>query len=184
MTAPTPSLPCFVTPGPLQIWVDTGAAHAPEFLGYTRGGATIQEQAFFDELKSDASGGERGPAADFQYLGEQHMVDLDLAQYNEAILAKLAVRVNVAATRTKGMLIGCAVGYFRLVLWASNFQRNYTRAFIIDPITRAPIGTGTTYPRIGFTCLEDPANVKGTLGAPSDNAPWNTNITVAGGAIT
>lgn len=175
-TVPSVSAPCFVSPGPVQVWVDTGATHAMEFLGYTRGGVRITEQIYTDELKSDAGGGERGPAVDFQFLGETHFVDAELAQFDEAIFQKLADRVNVAATRAKGMLLGCAGGYFRLALISTGFLRNYARAFVVDPIEHGAVGMQTKYPRINFTCLEIPGQANGK--------PWNTSISVSGSSVT
>jgi hypothetical protein len=172
-TPPTISAPCFYVPGPLQLWVDTGVAHAMEFLGFSRGGVRIHEQVYWDELKSDASGGERGPVADFQLLGETHSIEAELAQYDKAIVAKLAKRVPVGVTRTKGMLMKCSGSNFRLVLISNEFQRNYPNVYIIDPIEMPGVGFNTLYPRISFTCLE----------IASSGVPWNTAVTVADDGI-
>jgi len=170
-------VPCFYVTGPLQIWGNTGTAGAMEFLGWTRGGLEIQEQPFISELKSDYSGGEQGPFADIQWLGEVHQLTAELGQYNPAILAKYARRVQAGvASRTKGMLIGCSSGYFRVLFLAANFARNYTRVFINDPISYAPIGTPATFPRLTFTGLEDPAI--------ADGGPWNSSYTVSGSVVT
>ena len=170
-------VPCFTVAGPAQIWGSTGAAGAMEFLGWTRGGLEIQEQPFMAELKSDYSGAEQGPFADMQYLGEIHQITAELGQYNPAILAKYARRVNASVTtRTKGMLIGCSGGSFRVLFLAANFARNYTRVFINDPISYAPIGTPATFPRLTFTGLEDPAI--------ADSMPWNSSYTVSGSVVT
>ena len=172
-------VPCFTVAGPLQIWGGTGAGSpaAMEFLGWTRGGLEIQEQSFEAELKSDLSGGEQGPFADMQYLGEVHSLTAELTQYNPAILAKYARRVNASvATRTKGMLIGCSGGYFRVLFLSANFARNYTKVFINDPISYAPIGTPATFPRLTFTGLEDTSI--------ADNMPWTSSFTVSGSIVT
>jgi len=168
---------CFTTPGPCDIWVSTGATLAMEHLGCTRGGVSITEQVFLAEAKSDLSGGEQGPPADFQFLGEAHSMDSELAQYDPAILAKLARRVNVGVTtRTKGMLIGCSGGFFRVLFLSLNFVRNYTKVFINEPITMPQIGTNILYPRLNFFGLEDAAN--------TDSKPWNTNYTAGSDSIT
>jgi len=155
-----------------------------QFLGYTRGGARITEQSFVNELKSDVSGGEHGPVADFQFLGEIHRIELELAQYDESVLAVLETRVNAGVTRSKGMLLGCAGAQFRMVLISTNFARNYTKSFLVDPIDRAPVGISATFPRIHFTCLEDPANVAGTNGALVNGSPWNQAITISGSTLS
>ena len=171
------TIPCFNVAGPVQIWVSTGAANAMELLGWTRGGIEITEQAFIPDLKSDYSGGPEGPPSDFQYLGEMHTISGEMGQYNPAIFAKLARRVQASVTnRTKGMLIGCSSGYFRALFLATNFVRNYTKTFIVDPINYQPIGSPATFPRIGFTGLEDAAN--------TDSSPWNTTYTAGVNSIT
>lgn len=184
MTVPSVTAPCFQVPGPVQVWVGTGAAGAMEFFGYTRGGVRITEQAFWDELKSDASGGERGPMVDAQFLGQVHNVDVEMAQYTESILSKLALRVNAASTLAPGMLMTCSGAYFRLGLLATNFTRNYTRVLIMDPIDHGPIGFTSKYPRVNFTCLQEPSATAGTNGAPVLYSPWNTAVTVSGSSVT
>lgn len=171
------TVPCFNVAGPLQIWASTGASNAMELLGWTRGGLEIMERAFMPELKSDVSGGPEGPPQDFQYLGEMHTLTAELAQFNTAILAKLARRVNAGvASRTKGMLVGCSTGYFRVLFLSTNFVRNYTRVFITDPINWPTVGTPASFPRISFTGLEDSAN--------TDSSPWNTTYTAGSGVVT
>lgn len=171
------SFPCFSSAGPVQIWASTGASAAMECLGATRNGISINEQPFLTELKSDLSGGEQGPPGDFQWLGEAHAIDAELAQFSAAVLAKLGRRVNASiASRTKGMLIGCSGGAFRVLFLSANFVRNYTRVFITDPVIWAPLGTPATFPRIQFYGLEDPAN--------TDSSPWNTTYTAGSGTIT
>lgn len=171
------TFPCFTTPGPVQIWISTGATLAMELLGDTRGGAVINEQAFLAEAKSDHSGGEQGPPADFQWLGEAHSIELELAQYAPAILAKMERRMNVGVTtRTKGMMIGCAGGFFRVLLLSLNFVRNYTKVFINEPIILPGVGTPILYPRVSLYGLEDSAN--------TDSSPWNTTYTAGANSIT
>ncbi len=175
------TVPCFTNGGPLQIWVGTGTVTAGvavmELLGWTRNGVEISENVIQVPLTSDLSGGNEGTPADFQYLGEVHSVVAELGQYSQTVLAKLARRVNASVTsRTKGLLIGCAAGQFRMVLLGVNFIRNYTKVYVTDPINMAPIGTAVTFPRVGFTCLEDPAN--------TDSSPWNTTYTAGSAGNT
>lgn len=169
------TIPCFNVAGPLQIWVNTGAAYATQFLGWTRGGVSIQEQAFISELKSDLSGGEQGAPADFQYVGVQHTVEAELAQFNTGVLAALERRFNAAITPvTIGTLLSCSGANFRMLLVAANFGRLYTRVFVNEPITYAPVGTAVSFPRITFTCLQDLGNI--------DTSPY-TVATSSSGAL-
>lgn len=172
------AVPCYQVAGPLQVWVDTGASHAVEFLGFTRGGAEIQEQSFQSELKSDYTGGEQGPPGDYEWLGEMHTISLELALFVPTILAKCERRMEVAVTnRTRGTLVSCAGGSYKLLLLSLNFSRLYTRVFIPEPITYAPIGSPASFPRITFTALDDPAN--------TDLSPYTaTGWTVSGAGVT
>jgi len=184
MTIPTVTPYCFVTAGPLQIWTNTAASNVFEYLGDTKGGARITEQTFNAELKSDISGGEPGPPADWQLLGELHQIELELARYTETVLAKLEARVNTGSTRSKGMLIGCSGAQFKVVLIGSGFVRKYTNVFIIEPIDRSPIGTLTQYPRLVLTGLEDASNVVSSgNGVPYAASPYTTAVTVGSNSV-
>lgn len=172
------TVPCFQVAGPLQIWGSTGSSGAMEFLGWTRGGIEIQEQAMFDELRSDYYGGERGVPGDYQFLGEMHSITAELAQFNDAILAKYERRVNAGiSTRTVGSLLSCSGAMWTVLFLSLNFARMYTRVSVIEPITRAPIGSPATFPRITFTALPDTAI---TDGLPYKTTGW----TVTGAAVT
>ncbi len=188
LTLPTGTLPGFFTPGPVQVWVGTGTVTSGvavmQLLGVTRGGARIVEQTFNEELKSDVSGGERGPPADYQFLGELHMIECELAQYNESVLAVLETRVLAGSTRTKGMILGASSNALRVVLVAVDFARNYTRSFLVEPIERAPVGMAVMYPRVNFTCLEDASHVSGTNGCLVNGSPWDQNITISGSSLS
>lgn len=172
------TVPCFNVAGPLQIWGTTGATAAVEFLGWTRGGIEIQEQNNFAELKSDLNGGEQGIPGDYEWLGEMHTITCELAQYNPAILAKYERRMNVSITsRVIGQLLSCSGAGWNVLFLSLNFARLYTRAFVIEPVQYAPVGTPATFPRITFTGLGDAAN--------TDISPYKTSgWTVTGAAIT
>jgi hypothetical protein len=157
-----------------------------QFLGVTRNGIEINEQAFISELKSDYGGGEQGPPTDYQYLGEMHSIVAELAQWNPEVLAVLETRVNAAyaLTRTKGQLLRCSGAYFRVLFLAANFGRNYTNVYINEPIAYSPVGTPATFPRITFTGLEDlTTNSSGAYINPN-GSPWNGTWTVSGSVVT
>ena len=182
-TAGGNTVPCYSIAGPLQIWGNTTGSSSSEsttaeFLGWTRNGIEIQEQAFMSELKSDYSGGEQGPPGDYEWLGEMHTITCELAQFNSSVLQKYERRVNASiAARTRGMLLGCQNARWTVLFLAQNWARLYTRTFVIDPIQWPIIGTPASFPRITFTCLDDPSN--------ADLMPWtSTGWTVSTNTVT
>jgi len=166
MTAP---VICAVVAGPCEIWVDTAADRALEFLGWSLGGVTIEEVAYHAPIHSDENGGPAGPPADYQLFGHQHRISMELSKFQDAVLARLDPRYNpntVNGSVGVGMLLGCASATFRLLLKAPNFVRNYLATVILDPIQISPVGSQASRARVTFT-----ANVitGGTL--------WNTTAT-------
>lgn len=172
------TVPCYQVAGPLQIWGNTGSAGAVEFLGWTRGGIEIQEQSFQAEYRSDYTGGEQSTPGDYEWLGEMHTISAEMALFNPTILAKYERRMNASITnRVRGTLIGCAGGQFKVLFLSLNFARLYTRVFISEPVTYAPVGSPASFPRITFTGLDDAAN---TDLYPYTSSGW----TVSGASIT
>lgn len=80
--------------GPAQIKVGTGVSGALEVLGYTRDGAEIRLEGFFEEVKSDDTGGEQGPPGDLNYLGEQAVIRLELVKYDGTVADKVMPRIK------------------------------------------------------------------------------------------
>jgi hypothetical protein len=162
MTNPNPPTICANVAGPLQIWVDTGAANALEFLGWTTNGASIEQLAFQTPVFSDENGGEQGPPVDYQMFGNQHRVSLELSKFQQSVLTKLDARYNPNTSNGNvgvGMLLGCNSAVFRLLLWAPNFVRNYVNTVLLEPIEESPIGAQYTRARCSFTCNKNSAGV-------------------------
>ena len=163
----TPTEVCTYVAGALEIWVGTGAS-ALEFLGRTVNGVEIEEHPFIGPIASDESGGDQGPPADYQRFGTQHRLTLEMHKFSAAILAKLDIfynAVTLAPAAQVGSLLVCGTGTFRLLICTSNltsFVRNYPVAFILDPISLAPVGSQATRARLTFT-----ANAVGAA------LPWN-----------
>lgn len=165
MTAPNV---CAVVAGPCEVWVDTGADHALEFLGWSLSGITIEEIAYHTPIYSDQNGGDLGPPSDYQLFGHQHRISMELAKFQDAVLSRLSPRVNpgtLSSNVAPGMLMACAAATFRLLLKAPAFVRNYPATVIVDPIEIAPIGSQASRVRISFTANVTPG---GTL--------WNTVV--------
>lgn len=145
---------CAVVAGPCEIWVDTAADRALEFLGWSINGVTIEEIAYHSEIHSDQNGGEQGPPVDYQLFGHQHRISMELSKFQSAVLAKLAPRFHPltdAGAVNVGMLLGCSTATFRLLLLAPNFTRNYPTCVIPDPIEMSPIGSQASRARLSFT---------------------------------
>ena len=170
----TPPSVCANVAGPLEIWVGTGALLALEFLGWTVNGADIEESPFFSPIVSDEYGGDAGPPSDYQLMGTQHRISLEMSKYNETVAAKLnnfyntVQAVTDSLTASVGMLINCNSLTTRLLLvggpaGSPTFVRNYPAAMIIEPFGRAPIGAQATRARLGFI-----SNAKAGV------TPWNT----------
>ena len=156
----TPPSLCALVAGPCEVWVDTGASNAMEFLGWTANGVTIEERMFHGEIHDDTAGGDQGPPTDYQNFGGQHRIHLELQRYQDSVLAKVEARFNVAASSNGvGMLLGCVGGLFRVLLRGPNFVRNYESAnsagkgncAVLDPIERSPIGSQASRARVTFT---------------------------------
>lgn len=154
MTDPVPPSICPVVAGPLQIWVDTGASNALEFLGWTAEGVTITERRLSAPVEADEFGGSKGVPVDYQLFGQQHVITAELAKFQPAVLAKLTrgYNPNVAPGNIGvGMLLVCSAATFRVLLFGRNFVRNYLQAVIEEPIDQSPIGAQYTKAKVVFT---------------------------------
>lgn len=164
----TPPSVCANVATPLEIWVGTGASAALEFLGYTVNGAQIEEIPYFTPIASDEFGGDAGPPADYQLMGTQHRISLELVKYQPTVLAKLEKFYNLSSSPTVGvgLLVGCNSLTTRLLLNSADltsYVRNYPAALVLDPIEQSPIGAQATRARITFT-----------VNAKTGVQPWNT----------
>lgn len=152
----TPTEVCPVVATPLEIWVGTGAANALEFLGRTANGVQIEEIPFINPIASDDYGGDAGPPADYQLMGLQHRISLELVKFDTAVLAKLEKFYNPSSSPTivVGSLLGCGSVTTRLLLNSQDktaFVRNYPLALVLDPVEYGPLGSQNARARITFT---------------------------------
>lgn len=152
MAAPTINAAlCTQVAGPVGVWVDTDAGHALQHLGWSVDGVQIQEIPYITGIPSDLNGGTDGPPVDFQVYPSQHRIILDLNIFDPLVEAKVALRVNPAASvsPTVGMLIGCSGQYYRVLLYGANFVRNYPYCVPMEPID-FNIGSKFTRKQITF----------------------------------
>lgn len=80
--------------GATPVKLGTGNAGALETLGYTRDGCQIIFDPYKVGVKTDDNGGENGPDADVQYLGETARIRLELTKWDEVIGDKIRARLN------------------------------------------------------------------------------------------
>lgn len=154
---------CANVAGAADIWVTTqvggGNALSYGFLGNTVNGIQVAETPYFVPVHSDVNGGEQGPPVDYQLLGRQGYLEMELVQYDDAILSKIeecyrkANGSGSAVNRSAGMLLGCAAASFDVVIIAANWTRHYLSCIPLEPI-RKNIGAIHTRASLAFTCNE------------------------------
>ncbi len=152
-----------------NIWIAANAAGTLEELGYTTDGSSVTEQIFTKEVHSDEYGGEEGPPADIQYLGEMHIIRLRLSRYDESIANKIRASTaggTAGTPATRGTLYKQDAKTWRLLIKTANRPRNYLCAIFREP---REFNKGTKYSELQVTahCFEP------TLGA----ALYNTTTT-------
>lgn len=143
-----------VVAGATLIRTGTGAANALEDLGYSINGVRIFEDVFTGDVPGDQNGGDAGPPIDVQYFGQVDRVEIEMSKFDAAVIAKIAPRLlggSAGTIGTAGTLIAAGSKYYRLLLTATNFTRNYLCA-----VPRAAIetnwGTKFTMLRLVFDC--------------------------------
>ncbi|MEN6507094.1 MAG: hypothetical protein ABFD92_21365 [Planctomycetaceae bacterium] len=124
------------------------AGGALQVLGYTRQGAQISADGFFENVPGDENGGDAGPPVDVQYLGEIARVRLELTKWVAAVADQVVTRVSGATTgrpSPAGTLMFADSKQFRVVVNSPTTPLNFPRC-----IVRAPyeINKGTVYSRL------------------------------------
>lgn len=143
-----------VVAGATLIRTGTGSANALEDLGYSVNGIRIFEDVYTGDVPGDQNGGDAGPPIDVQYFGQVDRVELEMSKYDAAVLAKLAPRLlggSAGVIGTAGTLFAGGSKYFRLLLTATNFTRNYLAAIPRGAI-ESNWGTKFSVIRVIFDC--------------------------------
>jgi hypothetical protein len=138
--------------GACNIKVDTGTSNALEQLGYNEDSVGIQENPKRHDVHSDQNGGTPGIPIEVQNLGEEHMVTLNLSNFDWSIWQKIQAGTYGTTEGTVGT-IGAflSTNGFRLLLDSTSNPRNYLNA---HPITKSvPMGTKASIIVIQFRCL-------------------------------
>lgn len=76
-------------------------------FGSTRDGVVITPEAYFLDVKNDDHGGEAGPPAEVQYLGETARIRLELTKFDLALSERIEARLaGVGAPGTQPTISG------------------------------------------------------------------------------
>lgn len=140
----------------LTVKVDAGSGLA--VLGYTVEGGRYTVRPFQTPVHSDENGGPNGPPIDIIQHGVIHTWALELIRYDSSVM-------NIVETYKQGGTPGSSTNpctllfgdakFFRLLLVATNFTRNYVRAIPTD-ISIGPIGATATRAMVTFDCYAEP----------------------------
>lgn len=150
--------------GPVLIRTGTGSANALEDLGYSAEGVEIEENVRYLDVPGDQNGGSEGIPIDVQYLGQSDLIRFDLTKYDAAVMAKLTPRLKggtAGSIGTVGTLWQASSSYFRVLLTATNFTRNYIGCLPLEPHS-LNAGTKFSRQRLSFICY------------PISGVLWNT----------
>jgi hypothetical protein len=145
--------------GACRVQVDSG--EGIENLGYSVNGVDAVAEAFWIDVPGDENGGEQGPPIEIQYLGEIARVRMELSKWDSAVFAKIEARLNNATAgtpATAGTLVFANALEFRLLLNATNFDRNFPRAI---PRGAIELNRGTRWARavIEWECHKNGSGV-------------------------
>lgn len=132
--------------GACLIRTGTASAAALEDFGYSINGVRIVEIPYYGDVPGDQNGGDEGPPIDVQVFGITHRITAELSYYDATAMADMSLRV-LDGTFVSGDLMLAGTNYFRVLLTAANFTRNYLYCIVREPI-ELNVGTKFTRPTI------------------------------------
>jgi hypothetical protein len=97
-------------------------------LGYTRDGAHVSTEAFWENVPGDENGGQQGPPIDIQYMGETARIRLELTKWDTTLADALAARLSgttPGVVKTSGTLVFAGGYYFRVLIRTTNTPINF-----------------------------------------------------------
>lgn len=138
-----------LTDGPTLCMTDTGAGHALENLGFTRNGVNHTSNGFFLPVPCDDNGGDDGPPADIQNLGETIDLEMEFTKFDEAVANKIRPRMYAGTLGQPNTPLGTPGGLmfsggytYRLVLIPTNRPLNFPQVVFQAPMQ---INKGTRF---------------------------------------
>lgn len=134
----------FYVPGPSIIQVSTGTSGALQFVGFNEQRTRISVGAKFKDVFTDYAG-EMLPA-DCSFQGIDAYIMMDLSQFNEAIVSKIAARLNGTGV-VEGAIGANAIGTMML-------QEGFYYRVLIQSAYAGKTGYSTMIPAYNFlTCI-------------------------------
>ena len=149
--------------GAALVRVATPANGTLEDLGYTADGCEITEQIYTHDVPTDLFGGEQGPPTDVQYMGEVHVIRLNLTKYDELVVNKIRAGLATGTAGTIGVPGSLYVqgGFsWRLLIGTPFRPRNYVN--VIFGKEPKELNKGTKFSRTMVVATAY-ANSAGTL---------------------
>lgn len=148
--------PAINVAGKCKVRTDIGAGLVD--LGFSINGVQIIERPFFANIPGDENGGDEGPPVDKQFMGELHYIRLEMSKWDDTVMAAIRAKLKgntEASSFTPGSLVIAGSFFFRLLLIANNFTRNYLVAVPSEPFE---MNAGTRWSRavIEFECHRVP----------------------------
>lgn len=132
-------------------------------FGYTANGAQVTFEGYEIRVPSDENGGDEGPPAEIQYLGQTARVRLEMTKFDQSVSELLLRRLPsgtlgqpIGTGTPAGTLLFAGLQYFRLVIASAVKPFNFPCVSIL----RAPqdLNVGTKYQRhvVEVECYKHP----------------------------
>jgi hypothetical protein len=130
--------------GLAEVYVEVGSTMT--LLGYTRNGAEVTKEGQWLDVPCDSNGGDEGPPADVQFLGEIARIRVELTKWDSTV-ANTVLKRSKAAAVTAGEPMDAGTLMFasnamRVCIKTANNPRNFPRAIPRQPVE---INRGTKF---------------------------------------
>lgn len=147
----------FHVAGPCEILVGAEGGVTTTSLGYSRNGVDVRIDGYYEDVPCDTDGGDRGPPADVNFMGESATIRLELTKWDSALAESITPRVNGAVAGVPagpGVLFGQDGKAFRLIVLPTTPGFDFKRAIVRGAVE---INKGSRYSTLvlEFQCLRD-----------------------------
>lgn len=150
----------FHVAGPCEILIGEMDGATTNSLGYSRNGVDLRFEGFFEDVPCDTDGGDRGPPADVNYMGESATVRLELTKWDAALAEMIVPRVNGAVAGVPagpGVLFKQDGVAFRLIVLPQTPGFDFKCA-ILRGATEINKGSRYSTLVLEFQCLRHPTS--------------------------
>lgn len=159
---PLAGTPVIQVAGLALCYVGSGAAGVLEHLAYSRDGVVARFDGYFLDVPCDDNGGEAGPPADIQYMGETALITIEATKIDESIALKIRQRRNTGTFTAPGvpgaaglLMLSGGLGY-RLVVGSTTLALDFPACVFREPFE---VNKGTKFStwRIEATAYKHPS---------------------------